>query len=192
MIDKKILLLDMDGLVVIRDKVFSVRISEKLNIPLEKFLPFFKNEFQLCLVGKADLKSELKKYAPAWGWKNSVDELLKFWFDGEKEINHEVLDKALDLRKKGYQIYLVTNNEKYRVDFLWNKIGLKKYFDGMFSSAEVGLKKPDPKFYLKVLEILKVTPDQVIFMDDDEGNVESAKEIGMDARFYSGIKDFKV
>lgn len=192
MIDKKILLLDMDGLVTIRDKVFSIRISEKLNIPIEKVLPFIKNEFQSCLVGKADLKEELKKYVSEWGWKNSIDELLTFWFDGEKDINQTLLDKTKELRKEGYEIYLVTNNEKYRVDFLWNIIGLKNYFDGMFSSAELGLKKPNPEFYLKVLKILHTTPDQVIFMDDDEENVESAKNIGMDARFYSGIKDFKV
>lgn len=189
---KKVILLDMDGLVIKRDKVFSIRISEKLNISINEVLPFFKNEFQLCLVGKADLKKELKKYVTKWGWSLSIDELLKFWFEGEQEVNEQLLIKVSELRKNGLKIYLATNNEKYRVDYLWNTIGLKSYFDGIFSSAEIGLKKPDPEFYIKVLSLLKTTPDSVIFMDDDEENVSSAKEVGMEARLYSGISDFKV
>lgn len=192
MIDKKTILLDMDGLVVNKDKVFSIRISEKLKIPLEEVLPFFKNEFQLCLVGKADLKKEIVKYMSVWGWKDSAKNLLKFWFDGEKDVNQELVGLVGNYRKDGYKIYLATNNEKYRVDFLWNKIGLKNYFDGIFSSAELGFKKPDEKFYLKVLDLLKTQVEDMIFWDDDEENVESAKKLGMDARFYSGIKDFKV
>ncbi|HKB88845.1 MAG TPA: HAD-IA family hydrolase [Patescibacteria group bacterium] len=189
---KKILLLDMDGVVINKSEVFSIRISEKLNISIEEVLPFFKNEFQLCLVGKAYLKEELKKYTSRWGWKDSIENLLKFWFDGEKEVNQDILDKTSELRKEGNRVYLATNNEKYRVDFLWNKIGLKNYFDGIFSSAELGFKKPDPEFYLKALALLKTKPGDVIFFDDDEENVISAKEVGMDARFYSGINDFKV
>jgi len=153
MIDKKILLLDMDGLVVKRKKVFSVRISEKLNISVDDVLPFFKNEFQLCLVGKADLKEEIKKYVSDWGWKDSIEDLLKFWFDGEKEVDQEILKKVTDLRNDGYKVYLATNNEKYRVGYLWNNIGLNKHFDGMFSSAEIGFKKPDRKFYFKITDL---------------------------------------
>jgi putative hydrolase of the HAD superfamily len=192
MIDKKILLLDMDGLVILRKEVFSVRISKKLNIPLDKVLPFIKNELQLCLVGKADLKEELKKNVSAWGWDGSIDDLLKFWFDGEKNVNSDLIKKINGIRQDGYKVYLVTNNEKYRVNFLWEDVGLKKYFDGVFSSAKVGFKKPDSKFYFKVLKLLKITPKDVIFWDDDKENYESAKEIGMDARFYTGIKDFKI
>jgi len=192
MIDKKILLLDMDGLVILRKEVFSVRISKKLSIPLDKVLPFIKNEFQLCLVGKADLKKEIAKYISGWGWNNSIEDLLKFWFDGEKEINHKLVEKVNELRKNGYKIYLITNNEKYRVEFLWEKMGLKRYFDGIFSSAKIGLKKPDKKFYFEVLKLLKTTPKDVVFWDDDEGNHKSAKEIGIDARLYSGIDDLKV
>jgi len=141
MMTKKILLLDMDGLVILRKEVFSVRISKKLNIPLDKVLPFIKNELQLCLVGKADLKEELKKYVSAWGWNGSIDDLLKFWFDGEKEVNLKLIKKTEELRKDGYKIYLATKNEKYRIDFLWNEVGLNKYFDGIFSTASIGFKK---------------------------------------------------
>lgn len=190
--NNKILLLDMDGVVIKKSEVFSIRISKKLNISIENVLPFFKNEFQLCLVGKANIKEELAKYAPKWGWKDSIEELLNFWFEGECGINSDLVDKIAQLRKDGYKIYLATNNEKYRVEYLWEIIGLKNHFDGVFSSADLGLKKPDPEFYLQVLRMLKGKSEDVIFFDDDEENVESARRIGMDSHLYSGISDFKV
>lgn len=146
----------------------------------------------MCLVGKADLKEELAKYAQKWGWKDSTDDLLRFWFEGEKEVNQELLDKISELRQESREVYLATNNEKYRVGYLWNTTGLKNHFDGVFSSVDLGLKKPDPEFYLKVLSILKAKPEDVVFFDDDEENVESARKVGIDSRLYSGIADFKV
>src|SRR5688500_6890642 len=115
----KILLFDMDGVVVKKTKVFRVRISEKLNIPLEKVLEFFKNEFQESLVGKADLKVVLEKYIHEWGWNDTVESLLKFWFEGESEVDDQLLAKISNYRKGGGKGYLASNNEKYRIDYLW-------------------------------------------------------------------------
>ena len=57
----KAVIFDTDGMIIRSEKYFSQRFSDEFNIPMEKILPFFKNEFQLCLVGKADIKTELNK-----------------------------------------------------------------------------------------------------------------------------------
>lgn len=189
MMSYKVILLDVDGVIIEKSEVFSIRISKLLNIPLEKVLPFFKNEFQLCLIGKADLKVELEKYVTSWGWKETVDEILKFWFEGEATLNTEVLDVIKSLKSKGTKVYLATNNEKYRVNYLSNEVGLKSYVDGIFSSASLGFKKPDKNFYLKVLNSLELTPKDVIFWDDDNENVEGAKSVGISSYLYTSIRD---
>ena len=53
-------------MVIEREMRFSQRFSDEFDVPFEKIIPFFKNEFQLCLIGKADLKKELKKYLPTF------------------------------------------------------------------------------------------------------------------------------
>ena len=57
----KTILFDVDGVVIPKKRRFSTNFSREFNVPIEKLSQFFENEFQLCLVGKADLKKEIKK-----------------------------------------------------------------------------------------------------------------------------------
>ncbi|MFH1601970.1 MAG: hypothetical protein ABIB61_03385 [Candidatus Shapirobacteria bacterium] len=65
---KKILLIDADGIVIEpRDRYFSEKFSEEYNVPLEKILPFFKNEYKKASLGKIDLRKALPAYLKRWG-----------------------------------------------------------------------------------------------------------------------------
>jgi len=175
-----------------RDEVFSIRFSKKYGISLDKVLPFFKNEFQKCLVGKADLKVELKKYFPDWGYKGTVDDLLNFWFLGENKVDNKILQIVSMLRKKGVKVYLATNNEKYRVRYLSEVVGLANQFDGIYSSAFLGIKKPDVKFFEKILKDLNVKDaSSVYFCDNDNENIEGAKAAGLQTHFYKNFSKFR-
>ncbi len=159
---------------------------------MEMVLPFFKNEFKLCLVGKADLKQELGKYLDGWNWKKSVDDLLLFWFEHESNLDKEMLGNITDLRNNGIRCYLDTNNEKYRVRYLLDNLGLKNFFDGVFSSAEIGFLKPQPEFWSAIHErIGKPDKSEVLVWDDDKENVESAKNFGFNSELYLDFKTYQ-
>lgn len=187
-----VLVLDMDGVVVHRDEVFSIRFSKKYGVPIEDVLPFFKNEFQLCLTGKRDIKKEIVKYFPRWNFKGSVDELLDFWFLGENKVDKDIIGVVNLLRKRGAKVYVATNNEKYRVEYLSDKIGLKDHFDAIYSSADLGVKKPDMLFFKKlVTKIGKKNPQNVFFCDNDEENIKGARSANLQTHFYKGITEFR-
>jgi len=146
----------------------------------------------LCLVGKADLKEELKKYLGQWGWKKSVDELLSYWFVNEGVPDEHMLKSVKSLRSKGVACYLGTNNEKYRTQYLFEDIGLKKYFDGTFSSAELGFMKPQQEFWASIYEYLgEPNKSEVLVWDDDEKNVTSAKSFGFRSELYSDVDSYE-
>ncbi|OGG71896.1 hypothetical protein A3E65_02420, partial [Candidatus Kaiserbacteria bacterium RIFCSPHIGHO2_12_FULL_56_13] len=188
----KAVIFDTDGMVIHREMYFSQRFSQEFGVPMEKVLPFFKNEFQLCLVGKADLKQELAKYLDKWNWKKSVDDLLLFWFEHESNLDKKMLDSIKVLRDKGIRCYLDTNNEKYRVQYLFDNLGLKNFFDGAFSSAELGFLKPQPEFWSAIHNHLgKPDKSEVLVWDDDKENVESAKSFGFHSEFYSGLDAYE-
>ena len=64
--------------------------------------------------------------------------------------------------------------------------GLLSYFDVSIFSAEVFLAKPDPQIYLLVLEKLGVLPEEAVFIDDMERNVQAANNLGIyGLRFFS-------
>jgi putative hydrolase of the HAD superfamily len=52
-------------------------------------------------------------------------------------------------------------------------------FDVVVASADVGIRKPDPRFYELACERLGVAPSRVVFLDDLGVNLKPARELGM-------------
>lgn len=179
-------------MIIHREMRFSERFSNEFNIPIERMLPFFQNEFQLCLIDKADLKEELKKVKDSWGWKGSIDELLKYWIEYDNKIDQRIIDSVKELRNQGIKCYLNTQNEKYSVDYAFKKLELKKYFDGMLSTDKLGFIKSEQKYWEAVYKKLN-NPDKksILCWDDIEKNIEAAKKFGFEAELYTDFNDYK-
>ena len=54
-----------------------------------------------------------------------------------------------------------------------------KYFEQLFYSSRLGIKKPDPQLFQHVLEAMRVTADECVFIDDKIENVNAARGLGM-------------
>lgn len=188
----KTVIFDVDGIVIKREMYFSQRFSEEFNVSIKKLLPFFENDFSDCLIGKADLKEELKKYLNQWGWKKSIDELLVYWFTNEGKLDYKIIENIKDLRRRGVKCYLDTNNEKYRVRYLIEDLGLNNLSDGVFSSCQLGFKKPQTEFWSALYEQLgKPDKNEVLVWDDDQENVVSAKNFGFQSELYTTFEDYQ-
>ena len=190
----KCILFDADG-VVINSDMFSVPYQKEHDISDDDMLPFFEGEFQNCIVGKADLIELVKPWLPKWKWKGSVDEFLQFWFKAEHKIDERVVKIIKKLRKKGIKCYLVTNQEKYRTQYMKYHMGFEELFEHVFSSADIGHKKPEKEFYEFVLNEIKnehkIFPYEIMFFDDSKGHVKSAKRLDIHAYHYENFEDFK-
>lgn len=188
----KHLLLDIDGIVIHREMYFSTRFLKDYGVAEELVQPFFQKEFKECIVGQADLKEEIQKYFSSWNWKKSVDELLQYWFEFESSKDEKILDFVKTLRSQGVACYLQTKNEKYRGDYLWNKVGLKNHFDGIFASSALGYKKPDLEFWNKAWELLgKPKKSDVLAWDNEQEMIDSAKQFGFRGELFTDVDSFK-
>lgn len=96
-----------------------------------------------------------------------------------------------NLREKGIKCYVATNQEKYRVQYIQDYMKLKPEFDGFFASNEIGVCKPEEAFFQHILSRLNIHPGEVLFWDDTQVNVDTAKRLGMNAEFYRDFEDFK-
>lgn len=56
-----------------------------------------------------------------------------------------------------------------------------KVFDAVIESAKVGLRKPDPRIYLMMCELLAVAPGACVYLDDLGVNCKPAAQLGMTA-----------
>ncbi len=191
----KVILFDVDGVIVrLREKYFSQRLAESssLNLDESSIKSFFSNEFLLCEIGKGDLKQELHQRIKAWGYLGTVDELIKFWFEGEAELIPQVVEEIKALRSKGVKCFVATNNEKYRTQYLWERVGLINFMDGIFSSAHVGFLKNDINFWEKVYkELSEYGKGEILVLDNEEDIVKAAKSFGFSAELFTGDDNFK-
>ena len=64
-------------------------------------------------------------------------------------------------------------------------------FDQTFLSYETGLIKPDKDAFELVVKSFDCSPDEVLFFDDSQMNVEAAAEYGLHAVLAIGIDDVK-
>jgi putative hydrolase of the HAD superfamily len=65
-------------------------------------------------------------------------------------------------------------------------MGLGKAFHHCFASHELGATKPDREAFDLVLRALDCAPGRVLFLDDNQINVDGARQAGLDAHLARG------
>ena len=186
----KVFLFDTDG-VVVQSKMFGNYYGQKNNIAKEEMLPFFTGIFQDCMIGKSDLKEIIKPWLVKWKWNGSVEEFLQKWFKYEDNIDARIIDFIKKLKKQNIKCYLATNQEKYRTDYLTNEMKFGRIFDEIFSSAHIGYKKPSKEFYEFIINKLNIPTEEILYIDDDEKNIETAKQLEIESYLYKDFNEFK-
>ena len=121
--------------------------------------------------------------------KMTVKELLKVWEEETVKlmsVDEKMLSLLRQLRTE-YTLAALTNltEQRYGADI---EMGLYSYFDYKVLSFEEGLKKPDPAYFKRALEITGNTPEEVIFIDDQEKNTAAAKLLGMGSITFTGYE----
>ena len=94
-----------------------------------------------------------------------------------------ILGLAQALRDSGYQVAILSDqtdwleclNQRYRFYFR---------FDRIFNSYRLGKSKRDVTLFDDVVTALGLAPPQVLFIDDNEGNVDRARSRGLRTILY--------
>lgn len=94
----------------------------------------------------------------------------------------ELLQK---LKDDGYKLYITSNMSEYHAEQI-RKTDIIKYFDDVIFSAEIKVRKPYRKFFEAAISKFGVNPEETVFIDDLEENVEGAKECGIDGFVFKG------
>lgn len=192
---KNTILFDADGVLTLPEEMFSVVYAKSHGLDPEPFETFFKTEWQDFVLGKRDLKEHIRDNKHLWQWDGQPEESLEYWFKSEDVRNSEMIELIKRLRSSGTMCYLATEQEKYRGDYMKN-VMFKGMFDDYFITAELGLKKSDPKFFERIIELLNaddanLAPADVMFFDDSQSKVDAASKAGINAYLFTGVQQFK-
>lgn len=82
-------------------------------------------------------------------------------------------------RHRDRPIGLGTNGEPANVDLVLSGTNIQQYFRAVVSGHEVRLPKPHPDIYLKVADLLGVSPRNCVVFEDSLTGIEAARAAGM-------------
>lgn len=82
------------------------------------------------------------------------------------------------LRTNQITVGCLTNSENFLVKLL-DKAGLFCHFDFKITSSKVGYRKPNQKIYKKIFTIGNWKASQILFIDNQKANINTAKKLGI-------------
>ena len=93
----------------------------------------------------------------------------------------QVKERMRDLHENGARIYLLTNAQRVFTENELRIFGLEPYFDGILMSSDVYFKKPDRRFYQRLIDTYGLDPSRCLMSGDDAVcDVAGARNAGMD------------
>ncbi len=158
-----------------------------LGVGMDQFLLVWNLEAEAVDEGKITTKEFLENVIDRLNPKCDFKMCQKYyWKSHEAKPNVREFAKKL---KKDFEIVFLTNfsddfwvfNKKWKLDEIFDR-------DKMFISAEMKMRKPHPDIYWAVLEKIGKKPDEVVFIDDKEENIDTAQKLGMHPILFKNLE----
>lgn len=184
----KAVIFDLNGVFLESDRL-SDRVEKEYGVPGDKFWLALKGV--LTTTRKPNAESFFKLLKPhlkELNFQVSEEEFFDFWLSGER-LAPEVLEYAKGLRSKGIKIFILSRNFKERTEYYRKNFPeIFANVDKAYFSWETGLVKPNPQAYKTILEEHGLKPEECVYFDDVDENIEVARNLGLYAQKYEGLE----
>lgn len=154
-----------------------------------------QSKFEGLNLGKISFKKVIKELS---GRKNKKEaskiiEDYKKSYKKHQKINKRILNLIKKL-KKSYKLFCLTdtNDLHFQIN---TKNKLFSDFRKIYASCKIKIKKPDKRAFKLILKENKIKPEEVIFIDNNLGNIKSARKLGIKTilfkNHYQLVKDLR-
>ena len=69
-------------------------------------------------------------------------------------------------------------------------LNIPDYFDKLYLSYQLGVTKPSPKIFEKIIADSGILPQETLFLDDSQKNIDAARKFGFQTYLVAPRKDF--
>lgn len=120
-----------------------------------------------------------------FGDKRFTNDEMEYW-SVEKEKRYQeayrphmqLISGLEDLLKKAYSknipMGIGSAAIPFNIDFILDRLDIRKYFSAIVSADDVEISKPHPETFLKAAELLKTAPEDCLVFEDAPKGVEAA------------------
>ncbi len=187
---KRCLMLDVDGVLVNGrpedGQPWATDLERDLGISPQRlqtvlFVPHWAD----IVTGRKKLFDVLETCLPELSHALSAQAFIDYWFENDSGIDEAVLAACDELRGRGMRIFLATNQEHMRANYLMDRFGFREHVDGIVYSAQIAARKPQRAFFDAAMTRIGSAPEHILLVDDTKANVDAAREAGWDAIHWS-------
>jgi beta-phosphoglucomutase len=174
---------DMDG-TVIDNTPFHFKAWQQ--IFKKHRLPALSKETYLTEISGVPIRYTIEKY-----FGNDIDADIIKSIAKEKQELYEIafqpylrpingLENFLaELKSIGVKIALATSSNTDDVDFIFDTIPIRQYFDAIIIGSMVSQPKPSPQIFLKAAEQLNARPEKCVVFEDSIAGFKAGNNAGM-------------
>lgn len=117
------------------------------------------------------------------------EEITSRWIQ-DYEIDEQVRQTVLYVKKQGYLTCVCTNNNDIRLSVLEKQFNFFKDFDAVVSSHMVGECKPSETIYQALLDKMSIEPSELVYADDNPDRIQAAINLGITAFVFVSFDQF--
>lgn len=110
--------------------------------------------------------------------------VVKQELNNEIAINQPLLQIIDELRAAGIKTSVLSNDGSSLRGYIEGH-GITRHFDEIFISGELNMMKPDSRIYQHAAQQLGFEPQEIIFFDDRQTNIDGAVRAGMQAELFT-------
>jgi len=142
------------------------------------------------VVGEMAIIDALERRLPGLGYKGSPMAFLHYWLSHDSTLNTDLIDTVRKLRaREDLKLYIATNQDHTRAQWLWHTLGLGELFEDIFYSARAGIRKPEKGFFDFIEHRIGPQAQPPLFFDDTPKVIDGARAHGWDAVLFNTDED---
>ncbi|MBN9361858.1 MULTISPECIES: HAD-IA family hydrolase [unclassified Devosia] len=187
----KVLMMDVDGVLVSGrpsdGRHLFAELEADLGLSPDRLRQtFFTPFWEAIVTGREGLTERLTPVLAEIAPRVSAERLIAYWFENDSRVDQAVLSAVKRYRDRGLPVFLATNQEHLRADYLMRQVGLGAHVDGIIYSAALGHRKPSTEFFERAAAIAAAAPEDIVLVDDTLANVEASRQAGWSAVHWTG------
>ena len=178
------IILDLGGVILNLDQDLTYRNFAKLGFDLDLVndQSSLFNDFEKGKIHAQHFRDSIKSFVNGDVTDNQIDEA---WNSMLLDLPKERLDYLKSLQNN-YEVYVLSNTNSIHIESFSNYFekhfkeeNWNSFFNKIYYSHEIGLRKPDADIFEFVLSDILKDPKECIFIDDNKLNLKGAESCGI-------------